>query len=103
MTFTKNGKMKKVNDYDIYYKEISKDTFEGDWPFKVDNGILANNLGAIIFISPRNKSYAINGVAKDRFKRYRSIKRIHKRGSNGSFVPVSDIIMEGLKLNPNYK
>lgn len=98
---------------EIYYKNISKETFKGNWPFKVDSGVLINNYGSIIFKTPRveyllwtkkAKYYAINGLAKDRFKRFRKVKRIHLRDDiNGFFIPVADIIMEGLKLNPNYK
>jgi len=96
--------MNKTIKQEIYNQEISKDTFEGEWPFKVDSGLLINNCGSIIFRSPKGKYYAINGTAQDRFKRFRKIKRIHKRDdTNGHFISVSNIIMEGLEMNPNYK
>lgn len=95
--------MPKTIKQEIYSQEISIDTFEGNWPFKVPHGTLINNSNAIVFRSPRGKHYTINGLAVDRFKRLRKLKRIHRRDdSNGFFVSVSDIITYGLKMNPNY-
>jgi hypothetical protein len=95
--------MLEVKQQIIYRKEISEDTFKGKWPLTVSSGTLINNSSAIVFTCKKGKTYNINGNAQDRFRRFNKIRKIHKRSPDGFFVSLSDIIMEGLKMDPDFK
>ena len=94
----------------IYTKEISKDTFDGAWPFKVEKGTIINNSNCImfkclvkIFGKPIERTYAVNGNAIN-LKNYFGAKELDKKVMlSTNKLSVNDVIMFGLKLNPDYE
>lgn len=85
----------------VHSERITKASFDGTWPFTVDDGELrceGSGVGAVVFTSS-GSDYGVNGTALD--QGYRSIKPIWKKASgafNGPRVNVGDVLDAGLKL-----
>ena len=82
--------------------KISKQEFGNDWPFTVDEGILAckgsGGVGEVVFTA-NGASYAVNGVAKGT-KKYRPIEEVWAENPTvpGTKKNIGPIIERGLKL-----
>lgn len=75
---------------------VSRDTFEGDWPFTVDAGELRCE-GSLIVFRVGGADYGVNGLA--RMHGYASKQPIWKELDGGGwYVSVSDMIQAGLAL-----
>ena len=82
--------------------KISRQEFGEDWPFTLDEGILAckggGGAGEVVFTA-NGASYAVNGVAKGT-KKYRPIEEVWADNSSlpGTKKNIGSIIERGLKL-----
>jgi hypothetical protein len=82
--------------------KISKQEFGSDWPFTVDEGILAckgsRGVAEVVFTA-NGLSYAVNGTAKGA-KKYRPVEEVWAENPSlpGTKKNLSSIIDRGLKL-----
>jgi hypothetical protein len=78
---------------------ISKDTFSGEWPFTVDEGVLnCEGAGAVTFTA-NGTTYAVNGTARGATS-FPDVDPIWAKDPD-RFAPriyIGDVIQEGLKL-----
>lgn len=80
-------------------KFISKDTYEGDWPFTVDFGMLACRRGSVVvFRTVDREVYALNGLAEA--QGHSELRPIWKDNPNipGLKISIGELISDGLKL-----
>ena len=85
-------------------EKITRDSFDGTWPFTVDSGTLrcdgSGGFGSVTFEAERTV-YAINGVATQRGDG-EDVRPIWKDNpdlsSGGPKVSIGDVINEGLAL-----
>ena len=94
----------------VFRAEITKDTFKGNWPFKVDKAEIINNNGAILaglwykkFFKEKYCIFAINGTALAYMEYFKAKELPMYLQNSPNKNSVSDVIRFGMELNPGYK
>ena len=77
---------------------ISRDSFQGEWPFTVDSGTLRCEQPQSVVFSTEGSDYGVNGSAMD--AGYQEAQPIWRRatGGGGPRVSIDDVIDRGLEL-----